>query len=532
MEFNFDIVNILILVVMFLNLSLGLLVFLTRTGDRVNQYFFIFLISATGWCASMFLFRGLSGSEWGALLARILYLSAALIPLTLIYFIEVFPKVEHNLPKYLNALLLLPLITIITMTLYPGLLINAVNEVTGQEPVIFFNLAYHTVYALYIMMYFSICYVLLFVKYLRFKGVEKNQILYVLLGTLVATVIGVVTNLIMPYFGDFRLNWLGQIGIIMMIGSISYSIAKHRLFNLKIVATQFIVFLLCTSLFVRCLLSSNRHDLIINMIFLTVTIVVGIFLIRSVIQEVRAREEIEKLADDLKTSNEQQSNLLHFISHQVKGFLTKSRNIFSLFLDGDYGELPDYLRPIVEEGLKSDTKGVNTVLEILNATNFKKGTIQYKKDKFDLLKLLREIIEDQKKIALAKGLEFKVELPETTEIEITGDDGQMRHALRNLVDNAVKYTITGSVDVTLTQTDEKITISIKDTGVGIDPEDRAGLFIEGVRGKNSLKVNVDSTGYGLFIVKKIVEAHGGKIWVESEGPGHGSVFYVELPKQQ
>ncbi|MDE2218039.1 MAG: HAMP domain-containing histidine kinase [Patescibacteria group bacterium] len=70
--------------------------------------------------------------------------------------------------------------------------------------------------------------------------------------------------------------------------------------------------------------------------------------------------------------------------------------------------------------------------------------------------------------------------------------------------------------------------SVKDTGVGLSQEDKEKLFTEGGKGKNSQKVNVDSTGFGLFIAKNIVEAHGGKVWAESEGEGKGSEFWVEL----
>ncbi len=69
---------------------------------------------------------------------------------------------------------------------------------------------------------------------------------------------------------------------------------------------------------------------------------------------------------------------------------------------------------------------------------------------------------------------------------------------------------------------------MKDTGFGITAEDKKNLFTEGGRGKDSVKVNVDSTGYGLYSVKLIVDAHKGKVWAESEGEGKGSQFYVEL----
>ena len=72
----------------------------------------------------------------------------------------------------------------------------------------------------------------------------------------------------------------------------------------------------------------------------------------------------------------------------------------------------------------------------------------------------------------------------------------------------------------------------KDTGVGLSQEDKSKLFTEGGKGKNSQKVNVGSTGFGLFIAKNIVEAHHGRIWAESEGEGKGSEFWVELAEER
>lgn len=75
----------------------------------------------------------------------------------------------------------------------------------------------------------------------------------------------------------------------------------------------------------------------------------------------------------------------------------------------------------------------------------------------------------------------------------------------------------------------KILLSVKDTGIGINEEDKKRLFTEGGRGKDSVKVNVDSTGYGLYTVKLIADAHNGRVWAESAGAGKGSQFYLELP---
>ncbi len=83
--------------------------------------------------------------------------------------------------------------------------------------------------------------------------------------------------------------------------------------------------------------------------------------------------------------------------------------------------------------------------------------------------------------------------------------------------------------MTLAQAPEKAVFTIEDTGVGISAEDMQHLFTEGGHGKDSLKINTESTGFGLYIVKNIIDAHKGKVWAESEGAGKGSRFFVELP---
>jgi signal transduction histidine kinase len=98
-----------------------------------------------------------------------------------------------------------------------------------------------------------------------------------------------------------------------------------------------------------------------------------------------------------------------------------------------------------------------------------------------------------------------------------------------LIDNSISYTPTGSIGVSLKKESNKIILTVKDTGVGITDEDKKHLFTEGGHGKDSQKVNVHSTGYGLFITKSIVEAHGGTVRAESEGQDKGSTFTVEFP---
>lgn len=241
--------------------------------------------------------------------------------------------------------------------------------------------------------------------------------------------------------------------------------------------------------------------------------------------------ELARLKKELEETNERQEGLIRFISHEVKGFLAKDAGAFAALNDGDFGKLPDELKPFVERALAQTREGVDSVMDILKASNMKKGTTQYQMGAFDFAALAAEIAEKAKPLAAQKGLTLTLTVdPAGAPYTFNGDQKEIGdHVLRNFIENSINYTPTGSIDVTLKKVDGKIVFAVKDTGIGITDEDKARLFTEGGHGKDSQKVNVHSTGYGLFIAKNIVLAHKGTVRAESEGAGKGSTFTVELP---
>ncbi len=331
--------------------------------------------------------------------------------------------------------------------------------------------------------------------------------------------------------GTFSEDWaLGQFGLFVIpvsVGVLSYFVIRLKfLGQSQIMAAQVLVLGLWIAvgsiLFIQDI-TLVRWIVGITLMFLAV---LGYLLIRSFRLEIQQRKEIQKLADELQRANSQQVILIHFITHQIKGFIAKSRNIFSLLIDGDYGAIPETAKMAAQTGFESDTKGAQTIQEILNAANIKSGKVTYAMEAFDLKELIENIVKDLTPAAEHKGLVLTATLAPIT---YTGDKAQLVNAFKNLIDNSIKYTQKGSVLVSLAQTDGTVRFEISDTGVGIDADDMKNLFTEGGRGKNSQKINVESTGFGLYIVKNIIEAHKGKVWAESEGAGKGSRFVVELP---
>ena len=204
--------------------------------------------------------------------------------------------------------------------------------------------------------------------------------------------------------------------------------------------------------------------------------------------------------------------------------------MFSGIIGGDYGKSNSTLDTVAKGALLETRKGIDGVMNILKASNLKKGTVEYKMESFDLAETLKKKAIDLETFAETRGLDFSLSIQEGVDFTLKGDAEQIGgHVIRNIIENAINYTPEGSVAVTLKKEGNNAVLSVQDTGVGITEEDKKRLFTEGGHGKDSIKVNVHSTGYGLYIAKNIVEAHGGTMSAHSEGAGKGSLFVIVLP---
>lgn len=344
-----------------------------------------------------------------------------------------------------------------------------------------------------------------------------------------------IANMLGSKPDTFVLEQYGYFGMTIFIGFLTHLIVRYKAFSIKLLATQALVFALVALIASEFFFVRNVTNMFLTGVTLFLAIGFGFFLVRSVKREVEQREKIEKLAEELQETNERQEVLFHFIGHEVKGFLAKDAGAFASLSEGDYGALPEAMRPFVEQALAGARQGADSVGNILKASNLKKGAVTYVKEPFDLKALAAEAVEKAKVAAEKKGLTLSFTADDAS-YQMTGDKVQISdHVLRNLIENSINYTPTGSISVSLKKDPStglgagKFVFAVKDSGVGITEEDKKRLFTEGGHGKDSQKVNAHSTGYGLYIAKSVALAHGGTIRAESEGEGKGSTFVVEFP---
>lgn len=341
--------------------------------------------------------------------------------------------------------------------------------------------------------------------------------------------------------GSITENWeyaqFGLFGMPIFMGLISYSIMKYKAFNTKVIGTQILVgiLLLLTSgiLFLRTI----ERVRIITAATLIIVFVLGYILIKSVQREVSQREKIENLAKDLERANEKlreldqmKSEFLSLATHQIRSPLTAIKGYSSMMLDGDYGEFPIKARNAVRTIMTSSQNLINIVGDFLDISRIEQGRMAYNKEIFEIGELVKEALDEIMPNIKKAGLEIKTKIPENFSAKTTLDKGKMKQIISNLIDNAIKYTPKGSINISLENQGQKTIIKIKDTGIGIEEKDIDKLFTKFTRTKDAFKTNVLGTGLGLYIAKKMMEAQGGNIHVESDGLGKGSMFIIEIPR--
>ena len=511
---------------------LGLTAFMSDMKSATTRAFMLFTLAGALWSGMNYAFYHTPDASIAFSIIRGVIFVAIWFVLFLFQFLYAFPQRAVAYPRWYRLLVVPFSAVVAVLTLTPFVFERVVaigtdGTIDGIQngPGIFVFVAWVT--------FLIFGGLLMFIRKMQ-RTPKEAQAPYrpVLWGIFLTFILIITFNLILPaFFNAAEFIPLGALFIFPTVVGAAYAIRTHHLFNVKVFTTAMLIFFLsATTLFETMAATASWEILLQGSVFL-LTLVIGVMLISSVIREVEQREKIEALAKELEQTNEQQTVLMHFVTHEVKGFLAKDEGAFASLLDGDFGALTPELRPFVERALAETRTGVESVLNILKASNQKKGTTEYKKESFDLAALTADAVQKARLHAEQKGLSLALTAdPAGAPYTIVGDKAELGdHVLRNLIENAIAYTPSGHISVSLAKKQGRIALTVTDTGVGITDEDKKRLFTEGGHGKDSQSINVHSTGYGLFIAKNIIMAHNGTIRAESAGQGKGSTFVVELP---
>jgi signal transduction histidine kinase len=239
----------------------------------------------------------------------------------------------------------------------------------------------------------------------------------------------------------------------------------------------------------------------------------------------QASSEIVKLEDERRRF----ARFLGVVAHDLQSPLVATQSFISYILDGFTGKITDGQRDLLERGVRRIDGLLTLITDLLDIPRIETGQIAREMREITLNEVVKRSLEGMDNLATQKGIALRVELPERP-LKVNGASRRLQQVLTNLVSNAINYTNEGNVLVRVTENKSDVRVEVIDSGIGILPEDMPRLFNDFFRGSN---VGSKGTGLGLSISKRIVEAHGGKIWAESPDPEtkKGSRFTFTIPKK-
>jgi signal transduction histidine kinase len=393
-------------------------------------------------------------------------------------------------------------------------------------------------------------------KYIQSEKNKRKEIFYVGMGSILFLVsfsgANVISSALTNYFGSdvsgtyWKILQYGLFGVPLFMALLAYLIVKYKAFNIKLIGTQALVAALLIGIGSQFFFIQNPTNIVLNGITLALVLGFGYMLVKSVKLEVKRKEELQALSSQLSDANAKlrqldkaKSEFISIASHQLRTPLTSIKGFGSLLLEGTYGEVPEAQRGALEKIYISNERLIQLVEDLLNISRIEAGRMEFDFQEAQIEDLVQEAVMTLELSAKAKSLYLHWEKPATLMPKLKIDITKIKEVISNMIDNAIKYTQKGGITVKLeTNTawdtehkdhKESVRMIVSDTGIGMDEEEVGMIFEKFQRGKQVAHYHTDGTGLGMYIGKKIVSEHKGKIWAESDGKGKGSRFILELP---
>jgi GAF domain-containing protein/anti-sigma regulatory factor (Ser/Thr protein kinase) len=245
------------------------------------------------------------------------------------------------------------------------------------------------------------------------------------------------------------------------------------------------------------------------------------------IQNARLFREIEEKSRELAEASKHKSQFLANMSHELRTPLNAILGYAELMLDSIYGEPSEKMRAVLERLQSNGRHLLGLINDVLDLSKIEAGQLTLSLNDYSLGDMVHGVVSAVEPLAAEKRLAFTAQVaPDLPSGH--GDERRLSQVLLNLVGNAIKFTDKGEVAVRASVANGAFTVAVCDTGPGISAVDQAKIFEEFQQADSSITRKKGGTGLGLSIAKRIIEMHGGRIWVESE-PGKGSTFYFTLP---
>ncbi|MFH1551863.1 MAG: histidine kinase dimerization/phospho-acceptor domain-containing protein, partial [bacterium] len=379
--------------------SFGVFVYLKNKKDLSNKLFGLLSLAFAVWCYAWFaLLLVKSNQEMAIFWAKFLNLGAIFIPIFYLHWVLSVLNL-HKRKKYLLALGYI-IIFLFAINSFSSSYIKGVHSM-------FFFPFWPTAGPLYkwflIFGYFGMV-GYAFLKLIREigkqEGEKKYQIGYIIIGSLLGFG-GGATNFPLMYKFEILQPIIGMVAVMASPFILGYAAMKYKLMNIKVIATELFGGVIALVLLINFLTSETTEEWFIRGFVLILGLIFSVLFIRSVLKEVRAREEIERLAKELEKANirlkeldQAKSEFVTITSHQLRAPITAIKGYSSMLMEGTFGPVPEKAKTAVDRIFQSSDRLVRLIADFLNLSRIERGKMEYDFQKFDLKDLVKSIFDD------------------------------------------------------------------------------------------------------------------------------------------
>ncbi|HCU70484.1 MAG TPA: hypothetical protein DIC35_01870 [Candidatus Moranbacteria bacterium] len=505
--------------------GLGFIVYYQQKKSFTNKLFLLFTISLVTWVNFNFFENWVKDESLAKIFLKLDFMSAPIGVFFISLFLVNFPRPESRITLKKSLFLFAPAFLASSFAASDLIIKDVFFE---NDKIGFYDGTFFYLYALVIVGYSFFGLGVLSWRIKKSNKKEKKQMKLILWGFSIMLVFFMVFNLVLQNYVSkviFRVNTFSPILLIVITG---YAIYKHQLFNIKVFSAQLMTLLIWVFIFLQFFFINNWMNYVVTSITFFIAVFFGILLIRSVKNEIDKKEELEIANNKLLKMDEIKSEFISMASHQLRTPLTSMKGFLSIMKKGVYGEVPESLNEPVRFIEAANDRLIMLVEDMLNVSQIEAGRMSFNFKKENVNEVVQEIFHSFTVMAQEKNLKLEISLAKRLP-KISMDYGKIRETISNIVDNAIKYTQSGSVRMETIRKENVVQIVISDTGIGIDKKGFEFLFDKFARGEKAQEIKKSGVGLGLYLGKRIIEAHQGKIKVKSEGREKGAIFTVELP---
>jgi signal transduction histidine kinase len=241
----------------------------------------------------------------------------------------------------------------------------------------------------------------------------------------------------------------------------------------------------------------------------------------------RAAHQLRVLNTELEQASRAKSNFLASMSHELRTPMNAILGFTEMIRDGLYGEIPPEIEEPVSDIHTCGKQLLGLINNVLDLSKIEAGHMELALGEYVVEDIVNTVKLSLRALASTKGLDLVTAVAPDLPLCV-GDGKRITQCLMNLVGNALKFTREGRVEIRAELEGENLLLSVADTGIGIPADQIDGIFEEFRQADATVSRDFGGTGLGLSITRKLVELHGGRIWVESL-PGKGSTFFFSIP---